>query len=140
MDYPLPEHIVEKVEFPHTLIMLREDRVAEIRCGENTTYDIAEIKENHAVLKKMANGKPLVVLNIAAKYTLITDEARSYLAEGHHKSFIAAEAFLIQSLPQRLLARFYVTLIKPPVPTKYFDYKNKEEAEKWLLCYKEIVT
>lgn len=138
MVYPLPENIIEKTQLPHTLHIKRSDGIVEIRCMENVQYDVQEVMENHEVLKNFAATGKVLVLNITTKYNLISNEAREYISKGPHKDFIAAEAFLIHSLAQRLLARFYFAVFKPIVPAKYFAFHEKEEAEKWLRLQQQL--
>lgn len=130
--YPLPENIIDQIKLDHSLIFKRKDGIIEIRCGEDITYDVNEIKENHEAIQKLADGKKVKVLSISAKYTMITNEARQYIAKGPHKDFICAEALLIYSLAQRMLVQFYIRLFKPVVPGKYFGINDKDAAEKWL--------
>ena len=99
--YPLPENIEFEVKFAHSLILKRSDGIIEVRCEDDFTYDVEDIKQNHGCLKNLMLSEKLLVLNFTERFTSITNNARSYLAEGSHKEFIAAEAFLIHSLPQR---------------------------------------
>lgn len=130
--YPFPENIESEMDFKHSLILKRNDGIVEIRCADDFTYDVEHIVENHNYLKQISNNKKLLILNFTAQFTSITNEARSYVAKGYHQEFILAEAFLIHSLPQRILANFYVRVSNPVVHTSYFSYKDKEEAENWL--------
>jgi len=42
-----------------------------------------------------------------------------------------ADAFIIHTLSQKIIANFYLKIQKPVVPTKFFS--NSMDAEKWLL-------
>lgn len=119
----------------HSTISQRDDGIIELHCADDFTYDVEQIKENQAVLKEMGHGQKVVVLNFTGHFTSITNAGRTHIAEGSHKDFIAAEAFLIHSLPQRLLANFYIKINKPVVPTAYFSYNEREKAEEWLKGY-----
>jgi hypothetical protein len=101
-------------------------------------YDLAQIKENHSVLEKISKrkGEPLLVYSVTGKYTGITSEASTYLTKGPHKNFIKAEAFIIQSTAQRLVANLYLKLSRPVVPAAYF--KDVADAKNWLLLFREI--
>lgn len=132
MNYPLPEHYIRKVELPHSTIIQRHDRIVEIRCADDFTYDVEHVVENHNILKEMAGNGKLLILSFGQRYTMVTSEARMYVAKGNHESYIAAEAFLIFSLAQRMYAQFFVKMSKPVVPANYFSYQDKEQAEKWL--------
>lgn len=135
--YPIPENIESQIDFEHSLILKRNDGIIEIRCADDFTYDVGHIKENHTYLKQISNGRKLLILNFTALFTFITAEARAYIAKGTHQDFIAAEAFLIHSLPQRILANFYTRVSKPKVYSNFFNYKDKDAAEKWLMQFKQ---
>jgi hypothetical protein len=137
MNYPLPENIEMRIELKHSLILKRSDGITEIRCPDDFTYELEHVLENHKILKEISFGRKLLMLSFTERYTSISSEARTYLQSGPHKDFIAAEAFLIHSLPQRLLAQFYVNVSRPAVPANYFAYSDKEAAEKWLFWYQE---
>lgn len=136
MIYPLPENVDVEFKLEHSLILKRSDGIVEIRCADDFTYDLAHIIENHSYLKQLASTEKVLVLNFVEKFTSVTDEARNYVSEGPHKDFIAAEAFLIHSLPQRLLANFFMRISKPIVPAAFFAYHDKASAEKWLLKHR----
>ncbi len=117
----------------HSKITELDSGLVEIICQDEFMYDISHIKENHAVLEKISHKRhaKVLVYSITGKYTSITSEASTYLSKGSHKDFIEAEAFIIHSTTQRLLANLYFLRIrKPPVPAAYF--KKVEDAEKWL--------
>lgn len=137
MHYKLPENIQYEILLGHSSIYKREDGIIEIRCANDFTYDIADIKENHHFLEELAEGQKLLILNISEKYTSITSEARDYISKGHHEGFIKAEAFLIHSLAQRILANFFIKITKPKIPAAYYDYKDKEKAEAWLNSFRK---
>lgn len=130
--YPLPENIEVEIILEHSHIIKRSDGIVEIRCAEDFTYELSHILENHDCLKKLAVTEKVLVLNFAGRYTSVSNDARAYVAKGNHKSFIAAEAFLIHGLAQRILANFFMKISKPIVPAAFFNYKDKAAAEKWL--------
>jgi hypothetical protein len=123
--------IISKKDHGHTVICQNRNTIVEMHCADNFTYEVEHLLENLLYLKQIAGDKQLLVINYVAPYTQISTEARAFLANGSHKSFIKAEAYCIHSLAQKLLASFFVKIDKPKVPVKFFT--KKEEAEKWLL-------
>jgi hypothetical protein len=123
--------IEEEISFLHSNLKRRKDGLIIVQCADNHAYKVEEIKENHEAIKKLSPGKMAFVLNIAGKYTSIEPETKSFMAKGPHKSFIAAEAFVIQNLAQRILAQFYFKINRPIVPSEYFTDVKKAEA--WIL-------
>lgn len=122
----------------HSKIQELDNGLIEIICKDDFMYDVDQIRENHSVLEKISqkNSEPVLVFSIAGKYTGITSEARTYLTKGPHKNFINAEAFVIQSMAQRIVANFYLKISKPIVPAAYFN--NVGDAKRWLMGFKKF--
>lgn len=126
-DFPYSERT-----FAHSVIRYNEQGYFEINCTDEHVFEIDDVKEIHAYLKSCSEflrEKVLVVTN-AARLNMIGVDSMRYLSTGPHSEFIKAEAFVITSLPQRLLGNFYLNNFKPIVPAKVFT--DKEEAVKWL--------
>jgi hypothetical protein len=119
----------------HSVIKLREDGIIEIDCRNNYEYSVNDVKENWAIIKELAKGKKILVFNNMPEFTTASKETREFVAKGEHKDFIAAEAFVIQSLAQKILGNFYLKINKPVVPAKIFT--NKENAVQWLSTFKQ---
>jgi hypothetical protein len=122
----------------HSKITELDNDLIEIICKDDVMYDVAQIKENHSVLEKISEkkGEPVLVFSVAGKHTGLTSEASNYLSKGPHKNFIKAEAFVIQSTAQRLVANLYLRLSKPVVPAAYF--KNVADAKRWLKGFRKF--
>ena len=113
-------------DLEHSKIQELDNGLIEIICKDDFMYEKISQK----------NGEPVLVFSIAGKYTGITSEARTYLTKGPHKSFIKAEAFVIQSMAQRIVANFYLKISKPVVPAAYFN--NVADAKRWLLGFRKF--
>ena len=119
----------------HSVIKLREDGFVEIDCNNNHEYSVEDIKENWAYIKELAKkDKKMLVFSNMPEFTTASKETREFVAQGWHKDFIAAEAFVIQSLGQKILGNFFLNINKPIVPAKVFT--NKEDALHWLGKFK----
>ena len=134
---PLPTNIEKQEDLDHSLVIKRTDGIIEVRCGDLAIYSSEKVAENHACIKKFAEGKKALVLTIAGIYTHVMPEARAYTSKGPHKDFIAAEAFLVTSFAQWVLAGFFIKINRPIVPANFFRMKDKEKAEAWLLSFKK---
>lgn len=122
--------------FVHSVIKFNEHGIFEIHCADEYVFELADIKEIHTYLEscsKEMNEKVLVV-SYATRLNIIGIDSMQYLSRGPHQDFIRAEAFVIKSVPQRLLGNFYMRNLKPIVPAKVFT--EKEEATKWLLEFR----
>ncbi|CAN5285095.1 hypothetical protein BH09BAC5_BH09BAC5_00190 [soil metagenome] len=124
------EHLYD---FGHSTISLRHDGIVEIITAPDFEYDVEHIKQNHAAIKEIAKNKRVLILSIVGENSTASKDVREFVAKAPHKDFVKAEAFVIQSLAQKLLANFFIKVNKPIVPAKFF--KNVEDAEKWLKSF-----
>ncbi len=123
--------IIDKHELPQTKVELRDDGIIQFFYDENTEYTMDHTKALEAVVEKLTKGVTHMSLRIAGKYTSMDTELMKYLSRGRGTLFTLADAFVIHSLAQRILANFYLHINKPILPTKVFN--KVEEAEAWLL-------
>jgi len=79
---------------------------------------------------RITNNTKYVNLIIMQKYSSADHEARDYVGTEEAMALRIADAFVITSLPQRIVGNFYLNFNKPKVPTRFFT--SEEEAEKWL--------
>ena len=59
------------------------------------------------------------------------DEVRSWAAQDSGNHHTIADAFVIKSLAQKIIADFYLKFHRPMRPTKVFN--SRRQAVKWLL-------
>ena len=119
-----------KVDLKHTQIISRSDGIVEI-IGSNTDYTVDNIKDANEALNQLFEGEKKLLLIQADDFSNIDKDAREYMASTESTRYALAQAFVIKSLGQKILANFYVKVNKPEVPVKIFN--SKILAEKWLL-------
>ena len=73
-------------------------------------------------------AKPMKVITQYGKFVSISSDARNKAAE--RSPDLIAIAYVINSLSQRLLLKFYIKIVKRKKPTKVFQ--SIEEALEWL--------
>lgn len=122
--------IIRKVILEHSTIQLTSCGIIEVVCLNDFCYDVTHLKEMLVAYEELIGNNKAPLLIIGGKYTSITPAARKFSATKESTRFSKAEAFVIHSLAQRILANFYLKMDKPEVPTKFFT--NKILAEKWL--------
>lgn len=121
------------LDFGHTTVLKRDDGIVEVTCGEDLTYDVEHLYEMHAATSRLVNKQRVPALFIVGKNTNITHDAMKYGATEEATQFSLAEAYVIHSIAQKILANFYLRIHKPPVPTRFFDDRGK--AEEWLRTF-----
>lgn len=107
---------------------------------ENTNYYLVEIKDDAffeiddlvqlVEFEKELSGKVLPILVLCSPTANTNNELLSYISKNVNNPYCKAEAFVINSLSQKILVNTYLKLKKPERPVKFF--KNKAEALKWL--------
>ncbi len=117
-----------------TLSML-DDRTLFLEFNDEVLLDLEAIKCVDRNCDELVAGRKLKRLVIAGKNTLITKEAREYgqAKSRESKSMIIAEAVVVNTLPQKMVANFYFAFIKDFYPAKFFTDINK--AKEWLSKY-----
>ncbi len=131
METNIAHNIIEKTELQHTRIELRNDGIIQFFYNDHVHFSMTEAKELENAVNEMTKEKTYRSLRIAGKYSSIDVDVMKYLSRGKGALFTLADAFVIHSLPQKILANFYARMQKPYVPTNFFYTIG--EAENWLL-------
>lgn len=109
-------------------MQILENSILHIKYTEGVALEVKDIKELQ-VQFELLNPKPRKVLQELGSSLNMSSEARSYAAE--HSPDLIAVAYVIKSLAQRLLIRFYVKMWKRKKPVKVFD--SFDDAKAWLM-------
>lgn len=117
----------------HSEVCIRADGILEIVVSENAAIGLKECHELTEAYWNLLGENKCPLLHIVGDYVTVDKDARDYASSEEGLKFSKAEAFVINSLPHKILANFYMKMQKPSVPTKFF--RTKQEAEEWLLQY-----
>lgn len=112
----------EEIDGSYYLISILKDT-------EFGTSDLEEIVE----LEKEAGGRRLPVLVICHPSTTTNIDLMQKLSKNKNNPYSAADAFVIHSISQKILANFYLKINKPERPTQFFN--NEAAARAWLAQY-----
>ena len=82
---------------------------------------------------EMTNGQKVPLLLEYKGIILPTLEAREFWASEENSKFTLADAFVMKSLPMKLIGNFYLNFNKPSKPTRIFS--NRKEAISWLKSF-----
>lgn len=112
-----------------TITQIAHDIVyIDIKPNEEFTLD--DYKEAIEGIAQIGDGKIFKQLIHVGLHTLPTNEARQYLTSPERSSFKLADAIVVQSLAQNIIARFIMKFQSPKVPTRVFS--NDRDALLWL--------
>ncbi len=124
---------IEEKKFENYSIILREDGIVQIEIDPEAEVSVDQIIEGTNYVLGQLNSIKAPVLFIANEFSLPSKESRVYLAKKESLPYSLADAYVINSFPQKLAANFYLKVNKPARPTKMFT--NSEEALNWLKTY-----
>ena len=105
-----------------------EDNILLIYYKDNATIEVEDILSIEKAYNDLPYIKPMKVVTEYGEFVTITSEARTKAAQ--RSPDLIAVAYVINSLSQRLLLKFYIKMVKRKKPTKVFQ--TMEEALDWV--------
>lgn len=125
-----PITVIAREEWGAFAVELRSDGLVQVLIQPETEVDVEQVKEVITATGKVTGGRKVPVLVLAGEYTLPTVKARHYIAEPGNP-YALAEAYVLRSLPQKIVGNFFLRFHNPGRPTRIFT--QKEEAIQWLM-------
>jgi len=122
--------ITNSIETRISSVFLREDDILQINIKSDNEFTIFDFNELMDAAKEVGKGQKFLNLVIVGSNTLPDNESRIASCSESGSVYKMADAFVIKSLAQTLIANFYMKINKPFVPTKFF--KNEQDALIWL--------
>ncbi len=114
-------------------IIFHKAGFVELVFGDDTFIDISEGHQVVEILNSYLGDKKVPILQVLGKYMNFTKEAREYAVTKKGLKNILVSAYVLDSLPHKILANFFMKINKPPFPTKFFA--TRKEAEEWILKF-----
>lgn len=111
-------------------LFLRDDGILQTEIEDNTYFTMEDAEELIDAARIIGGGKRFRNLIITGDGTLVDSDARAYSSTKEGSKYKIADAFVISSYVQQLIANFIIKVHNPVVPTAYF--RDKESAIKWL--------
>lgn len=122
---------MQKCELYSAVITLKDDELR-VKFKDNISVEIGEAIKLINTALEMLDGKWFYLMVDARDILSSMDHSsRKYIAE--HEEFNAqnyAQAIVVNNMPIRLLANFYLKFYSHPNPVKVFS--KMDEGEKWL--------
>ncbi len=126
-------------QFPLALLEYDEEKnILFYRVKQDQVVDVAEINEMLQYVQEfMGPKKHYAVIDFGGNLTSSTEARQIYADAEYILNYRMADAFLVKSLPVRLIANFFINVTKPKVKTKLFTDENA--AILWLESLKTTV-
>tara|TARA_B100000809_G_scaffold160242_1_gene157617 strand:+ start:2277 stop:2657 length:381 start_codon:yes stop_codon:yes gene_type:complete len=123
---------MKQIDLDSANISLDKDRVLLINFKDDADVGIEEAEEIMNSSSIMVGEKQFYVLiNAKDIFVSVDHKSRKYMAEhGIHKYNIA-QAMVVNNMPVRIIANFYLNFYKHTYPMKVFT--DIVKARKWLL-------
>ena len=119
---------MEPIVNTNSIVSIDEDGVFIIEWKENTVLQKEDFQKVVEIYDELSDGAQWQVLHLFTRSTSVSSSGRHY-AENREKA-AAAEAFVIESLIQRNLFKFYRKFRSVNYPMQAFS--TKEAALEWL--------
>jgi len=128
--------IIRTIETPVCVVSLLENGIVRTSYRSDAVVTLEEMKMVELALFEITGGKRFKnLLDSRGGYTTFDAEARKYAATSAITKNIIVSAFVVNTLPLKILVNFYIQFNKPAYKIKVFsDY---DVALWWLLKYKD---
>jgi phenylalanyl-tRNA synthetase beta subunit len=119
-----------------------QDKIFSVKVIDNSYYEVRVFENQDFTVDDLAKlvdaqknngGVVLPVLVICENNVLADVILLSKLSQNEYNPYSKADAFVLNSMAQKILANFYIKINKPERPTKFFN--NADEALIWLKQY-----
>jgi hypothetical protein len=124
------DYISEIIQLRICRVALRADGILHIDIKGDELFNLEDCKTLIAAAGEISKGEKFLNLITLGKFTIADHDARALSTSKEGCIYKLADAFVINSLPQKVVANFYMNFHKPYVPTHFFN--SQKEAVKWL--------
>jgi len=95
-------------------------------------YSLEDAKAFVAAIARVGEGKRVPMLANMQGVKAVERPARLYLGSSEAAAVVSAAALVVASRVSKVIGNFFVTVNRPPFPTKMFV--TVEQARAWLLA------
>jgi len=127
-------HPSSKIHNGHSEVVSRSDGIIQVNATDHI-YSIEDIKANTRSIGDLKNKHKTLVLVITSQYSDIDIDARHFASTPEAMKYSIAEAYVIRSFAQRLIANFTLKFKGFSVPVKFFN--EIEPAVEWLKTFEQ---
>ncbi|MBI2279955.1 MAG: hypothetical protein HYU68_04600 [Bacteroidetes bacterium] len=132
---------IKEIDLEKAAITLYDNRIVKIRFKDGVDFQLNDAIIANQTMFNIAEGKPFLSLvdTIDVRGQMSNEAMKHFAKDPLTKGVRVAEAIVVDSLHNRILANFYIKFVKSHNPVKVFN--NMDKAIAWLLeTYKNTVT
>ncbi len=128
------QFISDIVECRISQVALRPDGILLISIKPEELFSVSDYNDLTNAAKRIGKGEKFLNLIIVGAHTIPDHDSRVLSTSKQGSKYKLADAFVISSLSQKLIANFYMNFHKPYVPSRFFN--DEKKAVEWLLSFK----
>lgn len=106
------------------------DSIIRVTPNEDVDIEVEDARDMREMLVKLSDGNKYCVLLDATVRFNVSSEAKALIAGKEYSSERISAAFVITSLANMLVGKFFIKVNKPYSPTKIFS--TEKDALHWL--------
>jgi hypothetical protein len=125
--------IVHKNKFKKHTITIYDSGILHFVMDDAAVLTAKDLEDSRKWTLSVGGGQYLNLIEAGIK-TEVEDDMRYAAASTVENKFTIADAIIVKSLSQRIIANFYLRFNKPVKPTKIFS--DREEAAFWLMSFR----
>ncbi len=122
--------VIARIDLDNASVCLRSDGILHMHITEELLLDLKSSEALVDASEKLCGDRKYPCLVTTEKFVTPSKEAIDYVAGKGRTYLNKADAFVLHSLPQKLIGNFYLKFKKPEVLTKMFS--DEEKATFWL--------
>lgn len=126
---------VDFIELNKSRVLLREDDIIHIKIKDEEEINSAEFEDIIRAVSELGEAKAKCIMLEAGLNSSVSSRVRSNASHPNANFLSLADAIVVKSLAQRLMANFYLKFNRPSRPTKVFE--NCTDAVNWLYKVKK---
>ena len=111
-------------------IFRRKDNIIQLQVYDGFYGELEEGINIVKTFEKLKGEEKCLILIVTADDVSMSKENREYIAGEEVSKIVKADAFVIKSLPAKLLMNGYLRINKPNRPTRFFN--SEAGAVEWL--------
>ncbi len=125
--------VVEKQEFSKCVLTIYDSDILHFQMKDKETLSANDVIESRDWLNSFGDVK-FLVLTEGGYRTEVEDDFRKESASEVGSAHTIADAIVVKSLSQRIIANLYIKFNKPVRPTRVFS--DAESAAFWLMSFR----
>lgn len=118
------------IQIPEADISLRDDGIVHVDLKGEYSFNLEQLDKIIKAREELVEGRQHPLLITSPEFLIPSMEVRRKVANVDHRSNVLADAFVIKSFPQKLIAKHYMLTGSPSIPTEFFE--EADEAVEWL--------